>query len=423
MKGAIQLKPSLLSGSVEIPPSKSHTLRALLFATLASGKSTIFRYLPSPDTTQMITACRLLGAKVSVFEERLEIIGNLRPAEDVINAGNSGQVLRFVGALASLTSEYTVITGDHSIRHNRVVKPLLEGLTQLGAFAVSSRGDGYAPIIIKGPIHGGTALISGEDSQPVSALLMAAAFAPSKTELFVTNPGETPWVALTLSWFDKLGIAYKNDQFEKYTLTGSSFIEGFEYHVPSDLSSAAYPIAAAIVTGSELTLTHITLDETQGDRELIFLLKEMGARLEFDSQKQELKLLKGSRLKGGKIDVNNFIDGITILAVLGCFAQGKMELYGGKIARKKESDRISSIVKELKKMGAHIEEKEDGIIVEPSLLSGAILESHADHRVAMSLAVATLGAKGPSFLQNTECVAKSYHQFFDHLKSLGASIE
>lgn len=388
---------------------------------LASGKTVIHNYLHSPDTQAMIEACRILGARVTVNENSIEIEGNLRPAEDVIYAGNSGQVLRFIGAVSALTSEYAIITGDYSIRHQRPVKPLLDGLSQLGAFAVSARGDGHAPIIIKGPLKGGTALIDGEDSQPVSGLLIASAFAQSKTELFVTNPGEKSWVALTLSWFDRLGIPYRNEQFEKYSIPGSAVIQGFEYTVPADLSSAAYPIAAAIVTNSELVLENIDIDEAQGDKELLFQLQKMGANLVIENRRIVVK--KGSKLKGIKIDVNNFIDGITLLSVIGCFAEGITEIVGGKIARTKESDRISSIVSELKKMGANIHEKEDGIVVEHSSLAGALMESHADHRVAMSLAVAGLGAKGESWISGTECIEKSYPPFLDHLKTVGAKID
>jgi 3-phosphoshikimate 1-carboxyvinyltransferase len=398
-------------------------MRALVFALLAQGKSVIFNPLRSSDVTHMIKACRLLGATVTDFADRIEVVGNLRPADDVIDAGNSGQILRFLGAVSALTSEYTILTGDASIRHLRPVQPLLDGLKQLGAFAVSSRGDGHAPIVIKGPLKGGIALISGEDSQPVSGLLIASAFASHPTQLFVTDPGEKPWISLTLSWFDLLGIPYTNDNFTTYTLPGSAAITGFTTTIPSDLSSAAYPIAAALVTQSELLLTDIDLDATQGDLEVIFQLQKMGAKITLDKSAKTLYVHPGACLKGAKIDVNNFIDAVTLFSVIGCFAEGTTEISGAKIARHKESDRIASIVTELRKMGAKIEEKEDGVIVEQGKLHGAHLKSYADHRMALSLTVATLGAVGASTLEDTACVSKSYATFFDHLKSLGARIE
>jgi 3-phosphoshikimate 1-carboxyvinyltransferase len=181
----VVIRKSSLAGRIMIPSSKSQTMRALVFSLLARGKSTIFNPLPSPDTEAMIHACKLLGAKVDCFSDRVEIKGGLKAAEDVIDAGNSGQVLRFIGALSGLLPTYTVLTGDPSIRHRRPVQPLLEGLEQLGAWAVSTRGDGHAPIVIRGPLKGGVAEISGEDSQPISGLLIAASFAQTKRQNFL----------------------------------------------------------------------------------------------------------------------------------------------------------------------------------------------------------------------------------------------
>lgn len=420
---SVYVRPSSLGGTIQVPPSKSHTLRAILFATLAHGESVIYNYLHSPDTEAMIKACRQLGARITVFDERLEIRGHLHPPEDVIDAGNSGQVLRFVGAVLALLPGYGVVTGDHSIRHSRPVLPLLEGLSQLGAFAVSLRGDGHAPIIVKGPLRGGCALVNGEDSQPISGLLIASAFAQGATELFVENPGEKAWIRVTLDWFDRLGIAYQHDQFERYFLPGGSVIHGFTFTVPSDLSSASYSIVAALITHSELTLTGIDIHDVQGDKEVVFLLQRMGARIKIDPVQKTIHVLKGPKLQGVDVDVNEFIDALPLLAVVGCFAEGEMTVSGGKIARKKESDRISCIVAELKKMGAQITEQEDGLTVKTSHLKGAILQSHADHRMAMSLAVASLGAQGASIIEGSECVGKSYAGFFEQLKSLGAHIE
>jgi 3-phosphoshikimate 1-carboxyvinyltransferase len=421
MTRSARIQASALRGFQQIPPSKSQTMRALIFATLAKGRTLIRNYLHSPDTDAMINACRLLGARIKVMPQILEIEGGLSSAQDVIDAGNSGLVLRLIGAISALTSSYTIITGDHSIRHLRPAFPLLEGLSQLGAFAASSRGNGHAPLIIKGPLKGGKAVIDGEDSQPVSGLLIASAFAPIKTELFVKNPGEKPWVQLTLSWFDRLGIPYENDNFEKYTIPGSSEIEGFDYIVPADWSSAAYPIAAALITNSEVTLEGLDFTDAQGDKELITVLQEMGANIQIDGY--GLTILPGSRLKGQKIDISRYIDAITVLPVIACFAEGKTEIVGGKIARSKECDRIKAIVSELKKMGAKIEEREDGLVVEKSDLHGAAIESYADHRVAMSLTVAGLAAKGETVVTGIEAVNKSFPGFFEAFRKLGAKIE
>lgn len=420
----IHIHPSKLHGHLTIPSSKSHTLRAIVFAALAQGISTIKHYLPSPDTSAMIEAVRLLGATVKIHPTSLEIKGCggiLNIAEDVIQCGNSGIALRFIGALAGLISEYTILTGDYSLRHNRHTKPLLDGLNQLGATALSSRGDMHAPLIIKGPFTKQRATIDGQDSQPVSALLIASAFAPHPTELHVTDPGEKPWIDLTLYWFKKLGIKYQMKDYSFYQVEGSSLIKGFTYTVPGDFSTAAFPIAAALITRSELTLHNIDMDDIQGDKALIPALEQMGAHFNIDNTKKTLTIKKDSFLKGGCIDINDFIDSLPILSVIACFAEGKTEIVNAAIARKKECDRIACITSELKKMGAQIEETSDGVIVHSSILHGAKLNTHHDHRLALSLSVAAL-ASGSSTIHDIECIAKTYSSFCEDFQSIGANI-
>lgn len=420
---SVKIRPGKLQGGVFIPTSKSHTIRSLLFALMAKGKSRIRHPLPSPDTIAMIDAIRHLGAQIDMENGALIIegaAGKIRAAEDVIQCGNSGQVLRFIGAIAALSPAYTILTGDLSIRHNRPVKPLLDALTQLGALAVSSRLDEYAPIIIRGQVKKGTATLDGQDSQPVSGLLMLGAFSP--LELHVVNPGEKPWIALTLSWLERFGIPYENHNFEHYKMKGHAQIPNFDYTVPGDFSSAAFPIAAAIVTGSEIQLENIDLKDAQGDKALIPVLEAMGAQ--FERHGFQLAVKKTSALRGSQVDINDFIDALPTLAVIGCFASGQTEIVNASIARRKESDRIHCTLTELKKMGADIEEKPDGLIIRPSSLRGSSdLQSHHDHRLVMALAVAALGAKGESTIHGIDCVAKSYPTFFDDLRKMGAQME
>lgn len=415
-----------LKGEIYIPASKSHTLRSILFGALGQGKTTIFKYLPSTDVQAMITACRLLGATIEVAPNTIEITGTngkIRWAEDVINAGNSGIVLRFCSAVAALAANPVVITGDYSIRHQRPMRQLLEGLSQLGVSALSMRGDGFAPIIIHGPLKSGKAILSGEDSQPISALLIAAAFAKGPIELHVRNPGEKPWVALTLDWFDRLGISYENHAFEYFRLPGNSHYAGFNYHVPGDFSSAAFPIAAALITQSEVTIKNVDMHDSQGDKELITVLQKMGAVIEVDESNLLLQVKKGEKLKGIKIDINNFIDAITILAVIACYAEGETHIWNGSIAKQKECNRIQSIAMELRKMGADIVETEDGLRIRGAPLTGAHVFSYNDHRMAMSLAIAALGAKGETVISAVECVAKTFPSFVPDFNRLGAKIK
>jgi 3-phosphoshikimate 1-carboxyvinyltransferase len=420
------VKNTSINGDITIPGSKSHTLRSILFASLADGNSTIRHYLASTDTDAMIDACRLLGAKIEVTPTLIQIQGTngtISHAEDVINAGNSGIVLRFCAAIGALSSHPLVITGDHSIRHQRPMQPLIDGLAQLGVSAVSMRGDGYAPIIIHGPIKSGKTIVSGEDSQPISALLIASAFAEGPTHIEVRNAGEKPWIALTLDWFDRLGISYKNENFEEYYVPGKSRYKGFDYTVPGDLSSAAFPIAAALVTGSEITVHNMDMQDSQGDKELIFTLQKMGANIIIDEQRKVLHVKKGKTLSGITVDINNFIDAITILAVVACYAEGETWIQNGAIAKHKECNRIHCITTELRKMGANIVETEDGLRIQGSTLNGNKLNSHNDHRMVMSLAVAAMGAEGESTISDVECVSKTFSSFVQDFKLLGANIE
>ncbi len=417
---------SSLKGNIHIPPSKSHTLRSILFGALGNGKSVIYNHLKSNDATAMIEACRQFGAKVDVLPDRIEIDGlngQIHHTDDVINAGNSGIVLRFCSAVGALGHLPVVITGDHSIRHQRPIKPLLEGLRQLGVSAKSMRGDDFAPVIIQGPLKTGKATIFGEDSQPVTALLIAASFAEGPTDIMVEQPGEKPWIDLTLSWLDRLGITYKKNGYSHYQIPGKSRYQGFTYTVPGDFSSAAFPIAAALITQSELTLENLDMDDIQGDKEIIQVFRNMGAHIEIDESKRSLHVKKGSQLKGITVDINNFIDAITILAVVASFAEGETLIKNAAIAKQKECNRIRCIATELTKMGANITETEDGLCIKKSTLKAAEVYSHHDHRMAMSLAVAAMGVSGQTLITSVECVSKTFPSFKHDMTQLGANIE
>ena len=419
-----KIRPSKLRGSISASPSKSQSMRAILLATMACGNSTIKNCLNSPDIDAMITACRKLGAEITRHQNTLEIKGvSGKPCipDDVIDAGNSGQVLRFVAAIASLTEGTTVLTGDHSVRYNRPIRPLMDGLSQLGVECYSTKNDDHAPLVVRGPLQPGITTLDGADSQPVSGLLIAAAFLQGTTEIHVKNPGEKPWVNLTLDWLDRFGIQYSNENFEKYTVRGNPHIQGCEYTVPGDFSSIAYPIVASLLTQSEITVHNIDMNDAQGDKKIISALRTMGAIIEESGDTLVVK--SSGRLTGCEIDVNDFIDAVTILAVVGCYASGTTTLTNAAIARKKESDRLSSITTELKKMGADIIETPDSLIIQGNPLNGSTCLSYHDHRIAMSCAIAALGAENESIINDTACVTKSYPDFVGDMQRLGCDME
>jgi 3-phosphoshikimate 1-carboxyvinyltransferase len=419
----LSIQPSKLQGNLSLPPSKSHTMRALLFGALGRGKSLLSNYLHSPDVFRMIQALKFLGANIKICSDSLLEIqgtkGKILPTLQGIDAGNSGQILRFIGSLAALCPAYTFIGGDDSLCSQRPVTPLLSALRQLGAFAVSSQDNERAPILIRGPMRPGKAFLEGQDSQPVSGLLMATSFLEGTTQLYVQNPGEKPWIDLTLFWLQKVGGAVHHRDYSFYEISGPLGYEGIDVTIPADLSSAAFPFVAALVTQSRLEMENVDWEDIQGDKKILIHLRQMGANFSLSPGRTRIF---PSSLRGIEIDVNDCIDAIPILAVLGCFASGKTVLKGGSIARYKESDRLRCMATELSKMGGRIQETEDGLVIWNSSLKGASLQSSADHRVAMALTIAALGAQGNSTLSDSDCIAKSYPSFISDFKRLGARI-
>lgn len=420
------VKSSQLHGEIMIPASKSQSIRSILFASMAEGQSIIKNYLTSPDIFSMIAACRQLGTTITVTEQCLSIkgvAGSPSTPSDIIDSGNSGQVLRFIACLAGLQSGYVVITGDHSIQTSRPVAPLIEALPKLGMMCESLRGDQHAPLILKGPFKNNQTSLEGEDSQPVSGLLMTAIFMKHDTFIQVRHPGETPWVDLTLRWLDRFGVKYKNDNYQSYQVCGGQTIAAFEYAVPGDLSSLSFPLVAALITQSELVIKNVDMSEPQGDKEIVSVLKMMGANIHIDTESNQIVVGKTQSLHGIDININDFIDCVAILAVVGCYAEGVTRITGAAIARKKESDRITAIATELKKMGADIDELEDGLVVRHSQLNGAVVDTYHDHRIAMSLAVAGMIADGETQVNGVQCIEKSFPNFLSSMQSIGATIE
>jgi len=407
----LTVKPRSLKGVIHIPPSKSQTLRAILFASLAKGNSVINDPLKSPDAQCMICACRQFGASIDEREGELFITGNggvMTFHEGSVDCGNSGIVLRFCAAIAALGGAPVSFRGDDSLCR-RPMHALGQALDSLGVHVDYQKKPGFAPLTITGPITGEAVTLDGSDSQPVSALLIVAALFAEDFEMIVTNPGEKPWVEMTLAWLRKLGVEVLCENYERYRIQGKGW-DGFSYTVPGDWSSAAFPIAAALVTRSELTVTGLFPDFHQGDQKIMAILESMGAR--FAWTENSLTVLPFDELKGIDIDLNDCIDALPILAVIACAAKGTTRLYNAAVAKTKECDRISCMARELGKMGARIKEFDDGLLIEGGPLHGAGVESHGDHRMAMALAVAALAAQSETTIHNIACIAKTYPNFF-----------
>ena len=216
----------------------------------------------------------------------------------------------------------------------------------------------------------------------------------------------------------KMGVKVEQEDFSLFRVHGVSEFQPFEYEVPGDLSALAYPLSLALVTDSDLTIQGVDLNDLQGDKKILSIYEKMGAKFSIDKQNKTISIIGPQELLGTKIDANDCIDMVTILAVMGTFAEGVTSIYNAKVARDKESDRIAAIAQELRKMGALVEERNDGLEVRKSNLVAADLFCHHDHRMALALTIGAFCADNPSTLHGIECIKKSYATFFHDLKKI-----
>jgi 3-phosphoshikimate 1-carboxyvinyltransferase len=394
-------------------------------ASLAEGTSRILAPAVSHDWMLGTEALEMFGARITPkAHEVWEVAGTggkLATPDDVINCGNSGITLRFFTALSTCCDGYTVLTGDDSLRFIRPCQALVDAINSLGAWAVSTKGDGHAPLVVRGHLRGGSTEMDGQDSQPVSALLIASSLADAPTELIVRNPGEKPWVGVTLDWLTRCGVDYSHEGFEKYRIRGKGGWDGFEARIPLDWSAALYPIVAAVVTDdSEVRVPGMDVNDSQGDKAVLDVLRQMGADISVEG---DVITARSSTLTGREIDCNDFIDQFMLLAVVGACAEGETVLTNAEICRHKECDRITEMAKALGDMGADVEERQDGLVIRGGRLHGTRLDSRKDHRMVMTLTIAGLVADGQTVVSDVECVKKTFPHFADQMMSIGAYVE
>jgi 3-phosphoshikimate 1-carboxyvinyltransferase len=451
-----RVSPAQLQGTVRVPASKSHSIRALLIASLAEGESRIREPLNSTDTTACVRACRSFGAEIEEHHDDAGEIAALtvhglggppKVPDDVIDVENSGTTLYLLTTTAALASGWTVFTGDASIR-NRPAGPLLEALHALGAGAFSTRGDGKPPYCIGGPFadsagsgHSeaseasdrpeGSGSSTGADryasiecrtSQYLSSLLLGLPLAAGTSVIDVPLLYERPYVEMTTWWLDSQGIRYEHEGLQHFRIPGEQRYRPIDTRIPGDFSSATFLLCAAAVTGSTLTLDGLDMADPQGDKAVIEILRSMGVPIETEEEQVVVYGERVTRLGGGSFDLNAIPDALPALAATACYAEEPVRLHNVPQARMKETDRITVMAEELGKMGAHIEEAEDGLTVVPDPDSGPLrggeLDGHQDHRVVMALAVAALGARGESSIETAESAAVTFPGFFRSLDAL-----
>ena len=395
--------------------------------------------LDSLDTRSCIEACRAFGAEITSHKDsddavswhitgvdgfRNTVSPPLKDAE--INVGNSGTTLYLALAIAGLQEGPVVFSGDEQIQ-KRSAAPLLDALAGLGVRSKSVNG--CAPITIHGPWKGGKVQLPCPTSQYLSALLIAAPLAPAGTvtEIDVPLLNERPYVEMTLSYLKKHNVPFEAaSDFSRFVIPGGSSWKEFSDTVPGDFSSAAFPAAAAAVSGGPVTILGLDPQDTQGDKFFFDMLKSMGCGVEWRLPHEakapfSVTVSRNGSLRGGTFDLNETPDLLPAAAVVAAFAEGDTALVNVAHARIKETDRISVMVKELAKLGVNCTERPDGLIVHghgDSLKVPAenpVIDGHGDHRIVMAFAVAAAGSPVPVRLTTAECAAVTYPHFFGEI--------
>ena len=414
------VEPSQLGGTVLVPASKSHTIRACLIGMLAEGMSVAMNPLDSLDTRAAAKAVRALGAGVTLADGRWSFSGTagaVKTPDTVIDVENSGTTLYFAMSAAALARGTAVLTGDASIR-TRPAQALIDALTDLGADAFSTRGNGCAPIVVRGPLKGGATKLAAVTSQFLSSLLISCPLAEGTTEIELTQLNEAPYVRMTLDWLDRQGIRYEQIEMKWFRIPGGQSYRAFERRIPGDFSSATFFLVAGAVVESDLTLDGLDMDDSQGDKAVVAMLQSMGA--DVTVEEGALRVTRGP-LVGGEFDLNATPDALPAMAVAAALAEGETRLVNVAQARVKETDRIAVMAAELTKMGANVRERQDGLIIRGNgKLRGAEVSGHDDHRVVMALAVAGLAAEGTTTIDGAECAAVTFPNFVQLMTSVGA---
>jgi 3-phosphoshikimate 1-carboxyvinyltransferase len=419
-----------VKGIITAPPSKSYTHRAIIMASLANGISHIKRPLISEDTISSIDACRTLGGNLDLEQnnEILKIEGcfPFKPRDNNINTKNSGTTIRIITALCGYYPGTITITGDKSIQ-KRPMGPLLSSLSDLGVNSNSKYDNDCPPIIIKGPSYlGGETSIPGDiSSQFITALLIASPLANNNSIVKIKKPIKSkPYILITLECLNKFGIKIiHNYNLDRFEIKGKQSYLPFDYKIPGDFSSAAFMLALAAITNSQLTLNNLKMSSPQGDKKIIPILKRMGCEIKTDKDNDSITIEASNELKGIKLNMSDIPDLFPVICVLGTFARGKTILFGAKHLRYKESDRIKAMYNELSKLNVNIKENEDGVeIIGPNNIKPAKLNVYNDHRIAMALTILAVKSN-EIIIPNIEISNISYPGFINNLENIGVNLD
>lgn len=424
----VTIYPSHIKGAIAAPPSKSVTHRAILLAGLADGSSTIKNCLIADDTTYTINACRALGVGVEQNGTTLTVKGTnglLTAPKEPIFVGNSGSTIRMVSGLAAIAKGKTVLTGEKRLQE-RPMDDLLTALSDLGVKASSVKNNGCPPVAITGEtLRGGTVKVSGyTSSQYITSLLLIAPFAEDGLVIIAQNLRSKPYVALTIDLIQTFGVNVENKNFEEFRVEKGQGYKAQQYKVEGDYSSASYFFAAAAVTGSTITVKSLNPKSKQGDAHFLTILQQMGCQVK---RRQDaitlISPIPQIPLKPVTADMGDYPDAVQTLTAVAAYAKGITRITNISHLKGKETDRIQKPAEELLKMGIKSNVTDNEMIIHGGKPKGATIQTHGDHRMAMSFAVAALAADGKTVIEHAEVVNKSYPGFWDDLKSIGVKLD
>lgn len=411
------------SGSITIPPSKSISHRALLAAGLSDTRCHIMSALDADDIEATLDCLLSLGVESQVAKSTttnlaldINIEGNGAQWEkkSVVCSRESGSTLRFMIPIAMVTDGERIFEGEGRL----VERPITPYIDMFDKIGIKYEYDGRLPLKVEGALKNGTFVVPGNiSSQFITGLLMALPVIEGDSEIVIEGELESAsYVELTLDVLDAFGVSIDETK-TGYRIRGGQTYTGCTYEVEGDFSQAAFFIAAGLLGEEPLTLKGLSKTSKQGDRAMIDIVKSMGGVI--DWQDDDL-IVHPSQLHGAIVDLKDCPDLGPIVSVLGALADGRTTVINAERLRIKESDRLAAMTSELKKLGAHIDETPDGMIIEGvKSLMGAKVESWNDHRIVMALTVAGIKTFGSIRIDGAEAVKKSYPGFFEDVKMLG----
>jgi len=399
--------------AVVVPGSKSYTHRILIASALSTGNCVIRNGLESDDTRYTIGALRQMGVEISRDSEHLLVRGTggrFLPFPDPIDLGNSGTSMRLLTAVASLGQNTYRLTGSDRMRE-RPIQDLVDALQQLHIPVKCINSNGCPPVEVKGGrIDGGPVSINCRiSSQYLSALLLIAPLTREGLDITVTEgPVSRPYVDMTVSVMERLKIIVHRNGYEEFHIPGNQAYSPGHYLIEPDCSQAGYFWATAAVTGACVTVEGLSENTEQGDLRFTEVLEQMGCRR---SVAADGISIAGRALAAVDIDMSDMPDLVPTLAVVAAFAEGTTVIRNVAHLRVKESDRLGAVAGELAKLGINARCTDDGLIIQGGRPSGAVIDPHDDHRLAMSFAVVGLVTPGIR-IQNERCVEKSFPDFW-----------